>query len=195
MEEKTQGILLHCFAYLGRKKILKVLTQDSGLLTFMAQNERFPTTPFCLAEWVFFRGQKEIYSLKDATLLDPLLELRQDYHVLSAAGSMAQNLLQTQMPNKKAPFHLSFAYFKKLPLNPTILQASFQLKLLLFEGLLSPERPSLFTEEEWEQVSILAFGERFSLIQEVKEAPFSKIQSLFKERFGIGMCTERDSNP
>ncbi len=193
MEEKTPGILLHSFSYLGQKKILKVLTQDHGLLTFMAKSARFPTTPFCIAEWVFLKGQKEIYSLTDATLLDPLLELRQDYKVLSSAAILAQDLLQTQMPNKKGPFHLACAFFKKLSLNPDILGASFRLKLLLYEGLLSADRDPAFSLSEWEQVSILAFGDRFSQILEVKQVPFGKIKMLFDERFG--RCTERDSNP
>lgn len=177
---KTPGLLLQSIPYLGQKKILKVLTPEHGLIAFFAKTTQL--TPFCLAEWVYLKSHKEIHPLQDSTLLDPLLELRQDYNTLAAAGAIAQDLLRTQLPGKKAPFALACAYFKKLPLNPQILAASFRLKLLLHEGLLSPEPEPTFTSAEWEQVALLAFARQFSLIQELTAAPYEKIRALFEER-------------
>lgn len=179
-EEKTQGILLQLTPYLGRKKILKVFTRDSGLISLFAKSTHL--SPFCIAEWVYHKGVKEIYSLKDTTLLDPLLPLRDSYATLSAAGSMAQDLLRTQFPDKKTPelFDLACLYLKHLPSNPTIFAASFRLKLLFYEGLLSTTPAPSFTPTEWETVTLLAFSRKLSLIQEQRNAPLEKIQTLFE---------------
>jgi recombinational DNA repair protein (RecF pathway) len=177
---KTPGLLLQSIPYLGQKKILKILTSEHGLISLFVQKTSL--SPFCHAEWVYLKSTREIHTLQDSTLLDPLLELRTDYAILSAAGSIAQDLLRTQMPGKKGPLSLALAYLKKLPLNPPILAASFRLRLLLHEGLFSPEPDPTFTPPEWEQVSTLAFCRHFSEISEQKTAPFSKIATLFDQR-------------
>jgi DNA repair protein RecO len=182
MEAKILGLLLHTTPYLGRKKILKIFTPD-GLLTCITASPRIPTDPFCLAEWVYKKTQTEIYPLLDATLLDSLHHLRENFATLTAAGSIAQDLLKTQMPHKPAPeiFELATLYLKKLPLNPSTLAASFRLKLLYHEGLLSEEEPT-FTPEEQAQVAILAFSRKLSLIASAASVPQEKIELLFKMR-------------
>jgi len=177
--ETSKGLLLQAIPYLGQKKILKILTQDHGLISLMTRSS---ASPFCIAEWVYKKTQKELSTLTDFSLLDPLLELRQDYTLITAAGSMARDLLRTQMPNKPAPFTLACAYFKKLPLNPQMMLASFRLKLLIHEGLLSSDVEPNFSDLEWEQLSTLAFARQFSQIQEQKEAPLEKIGALFEEK-------------
>jgi len=177
---KTPGLLLQSVPYLGQKKILKVLTPEHGLITLFAK--KTPLVPFSIAEWVYRKSNTEMHPLQETSLLDPLLELRKDYTVLNAAGAMAQDLSKTQLPGKKAPFALACAYLKRLPLNPLILAASFRLKLLIFEGLLSEEIDPTFSIEEWEQVKILSFGKQFSQIQALTKAPFRKIELLFEER-------------
>lgn len=179
MMETTLGILLQTIPYLGQKKILKVLTPEHGLLSFITQK---PLSPFCIAEWVYRKTQKEIHTLTDFSLTDSLLELRQNYSVISAAGSIAQDLLLTQMPGKPSPYTLAAAFLKKLPLNPPILALSFSLKLLIHEGLFSSDTESDFTPDEWEQVKILAFAKHFSQIQEITNVPFGKVRALFNKR-------------
>lgn len=181
-EEKTIGLLLQSIPYLGKKKIFKIFTRDHGLISLFVRST--PLSPFCIAEWVYHKGQKEIHTLKDSSLLDPLLFLRESYAILSAAGSIAQDLLRTQFPDKGAPelFDLVYLYLKNLPANPQILAASFRLKLLFHEGLLSTEPFPSFTPTEWEQVSVLAFSRQLSMIQSQKSAPFEKINALFEER-------------
>lgn len=216
LETKTEGVLLQAIPYLGKQQILKVLTPDEGLLTFMMKasfkNASALGSPFCIAEWVYRKGPKEIHPLKDGSILDPLLSLRQSYDRLVAAGTMAQDLLRSQLPAKQAQalYSLVCAYFKKLPAfsDPALLVASFRLKLLLQEGLLSLERECttcqapafhlhagesfclshapfpgfLFSEEEWEQMQVLAFARQFSLLQSLSKAPYQKIEQLFLER-------------
>jgi DNA repair protein RecO len=176
----TPGLLLQSTPYLGQKKILKILTAEHGLISLFASKTNL--APFCLAELVYLKSTHELHKLQDITLLDPLLELKSDYTLLSHAGSIAQDLLRTQFPGKKAPLDLAYAYLKKLPLNPPLLLASFRLKLLLHEGLLSSEPDPLFTPQEWEQISVLAFSRKFSLIQALTQAPFSKIEHMFESR-------------
>jgi len=151
IEEKTAGILLQAIPYLGQKRILKILTPEEGLLSFIAQRSIAPvfTTPFVYAEWVYKKNQRELYPLNDATLLDDLAALKQTYAHVTAAGQMAQDLLRTQLPNKSCPelFALTLACFRKLPLfqDPNLLLAMFRLKLLSSEGLIS-ELPTPLTE-------------------------------------------------
>jgi recombinational DNA repair protein (RecF pathway) len=180
MEEKISGLLLQSIPYLGQQKILKVLTAESGLLSFMSKSPKHPTTPFALAEWVYRRTQKEIHTLLDATLLDPLPELRRDYLTLTTAGTLVQDLLRTQFPHKKAPLDLAYAYLKKLPRAPTLLLASFRLRLLAFEGLLSPD--PLFTPAEWAQIEHLATARHFSTLLQIEKAPLEKICHFFEMR-------------
>lgn len=184
MSTTTVGLLLQSISYLGQKKILKVFTPELGLLSFFAQKTKLD--PFCLAEWVYRKTEKEIYPLQDATLLDPLLDLRSNYNALISAGAIAQDLLRTQLPGKRAPelFDLALLYLRKLPSAPELLAASFKLKLLLHEGLLSEEPNPSFTPLEWGQIEILAFSRKLSAIQSLQTAPYSKIQLLFEDRIG-----------
>lgn len=214
MEEKSRGILLASIPYLGKKRILKVFTAESGLISLITHSsQKAPfTAPFCAAEWVYRKSEKEIFPLLDATLLDPFSDLRQSYEIVSAAGSMANDLLRFQLPAKSSHilYDLLFAYFKRLATSSNLfsLTGSFRLKLLLQDGLfsLSPctvcEGESLtllqgesrcllhgsggisFTPEEWKILIVLTYGRQFSHIESIDvSGNFSeKIRNLFEER-------------
>jgi len=134
---------LQSIPYLGQKKIIRVLSPESGLLSLFVLKRMSPilTTPFLLGEWVYRKGQKEIQQLTDAGLLDDLSALKTNYSHLAIAGLIAQDLLRTQFPGKAAhePFALALACLRKLPqfCEPATLLAAFRLKLLFLEGLLS----------------------------------------------------------
>ncbi len=181
MEEKAAGLLLQTTPYLGQKKILKIFTPH-GMATLFAQ--KCTLTPFCIAEWVWSNTQKEIGTLKDTTLLDPLLCLKESYPLILAAGQLAKDLLRTQLPGKGAPevYQLACLYFKKLPLAPTAFVASFKLKLLLHEGLLSLEQDPLFSSSEWETVLALTYARTISHIVGQSKIPEALISALFDER-------------
>lgn len=183
-DEKTVGLLLQTVPYLAGRRIVKVLTSESGLLSFLAPRKISPalTTPFVWAEWVFAKDHREIQRLKDATLLDDLAALKQDYPRLAAAGQIARDLLRSQMPGKPAAelLALALACLRKLPLfiHPHLLAASFRLKLLSHEGLLHPvdlSSPLLQT---------LAFSRSFHELSNVapEEADLRKIDLLIEER-------------
>ena len=203
MEEKQQGLLLHSIPYLNNSHILKIFTQEEGLISIFTKKKdhRALASPFCIAEWVYKKRQSDMYTLLDGSLLDPLLDLRQSFASLSAAGSMAQDILKSQLPSQASPqlYALLCSYFKKIPQfkTPEILAISFRLKLLLHEGLLSlkPDcslcsrpasilaqgesfcpshapSPNLhFTPEEWAQLHALTFASNFSSIHPLELNP------------------------
>jgi DNA repair protein RecO len=185
MSISTPGLLLQAIPYLGKKLILKVFTPEQGLISFFAQESKL--APFCLAEWIYRKTEKEIHSIQDSSLIDPLLELRESYPSLSAAGSIAKDLLRTQMPDKKAPelFLLAHLYFTNLHTSPELFAASFRLKLLFYEGLFSEDLDTSFTSTEWQQVHTLAFTRKLSDIKNLQNAPYNKIKLIFEERFGL----------
>jgi DNA repair protein RecO len=202
MQTKSQGILLLAIPYLGKGRILKVFTEDAGLITLVSKKPSLAVfSPFCIAEWIYQKKQSEIFTLLEGSLIDGLLSLRQSYATLTAAGSMAQDLLRTQLPAKSAPglYHLLSSYFKKTFSFecPAILAASFRMKLLLHEGLLALQTncihcdlpatslmqgesvcpahssPSAigFSISEWQILHCLTFAKQFSLLQQIDCPP------------------------
>ncbi len=146
MLERSPGLLLQSISYLGSHRILKVLTPEHGLISllakFAASRKRSwsaLTTPFLLAEWVYVRGKSDLSVLKDGSLVEPFLELKTSYGRLSTAGQMAQDLLRTQMPEKRAegPFSLAVESFQELGAgkNPADVLVHFRKALLDWEGL------------------------------------------------------------
>ncbi len=183
-EKKIEGLLLQAIPYLENQKILKVLTPQEGLLTLMAKKRALGpfTHPFLIAEWVYRRGKGEIHSLIDATLLNDLSDLRNNYTTLTTAGLLAQDLLKTQWPEKPGhgPYLLATAFLQKLFLNPETLLASFRLKLLLHDGHIG-EQTLPFSQEEQKIVDQLIFSRQFSFLQNLKieQTLQEKIQQLF----------------
>lgn len=211
MEEKNLGILLLSISYLGKKKILKVYTAEAGLVTLMAKS-RDLTSPFCIAEWLYRKSEREIHTLVDGTLLDPLSNLRSSYEVLTAAGSIANDLLRSQLPSKPSPllYELLVAYLRKLPTSPApqTLAISFRLKLLLHDGLLSlrphcshcTEPATILLrgesyckthgiggenfEKDWGLLLLLGHGKQFSLFDQVlvSQSLQERTKSIFQEQ-------------
>ncbi len=166
----------------------------------MANRRTFSAfAPFCIAEWVYQKkGSKDLYRLRDASLLDPLLLLRTSYSHLTAASAIARNILASQMSLQSAPnlYALLQSYLQRLAQfdNPNTLSLSFVLKLLTHEGLLSirpqcalcnnealaiKEGESLchdhsslqdvfFSSEEWKTVLLLTHAKQFSLLQQIE---------------------------
>ncbi len=173
------------------------------------------TTPFCHGEYHFRRGRGELFSFRDGSVLDDHINLRNSLKSLQTAGSLANAVLSSQLAGKPAPalFLLYKAYHKQIPhfKNPETLFASFTLKLLKYEGLLtiSPtcahcdgptplllhEGESLcsehpinggfrFSPPEWEALLTLANSSQFSSLSDLILPPslFPKIQALFSSR-------------
>lgn len=183
LEEITEGLLLQAIPYLEKKKILKVFTPEFGLISLIAKSGQSQslTTPFCIAEWVFAKKKGEIHRFIEGKVLDDLQGLKKDYKAIVTAGAMAKELLQSQLPHKKAPelYALSCLYLKNLPLNPGSFLASFKLKLLVSEGLFPHESHPIFTPEEWEKVLALAGVRRLSSLIQIQCSFATKIDQFF----------------
>jgi DNA repair protein RecO (recombination protein O) len=146
-EEKTEGIVLRSQDFKERHRIITLYSPE-GLISLIVKNISRKntrllslTTPFTLAEYHYRRGQSELLSFHDGTLLDDHLILRQSYTSLQAAGALANAILSSQMPGKSSPalFVLYKSYHKQVPgfTDPAALIASFYLKLLKHEGHLT----------------------------------------------------------
>lgn len=207
--EEREGILLQSIPYLENRRILKVFTKDAGLLPLIASTKKAPfAIPFCRAEWVYRISSSDLHSLKDASLLDPMLSLKQSFDLIEAAGSIAGDLLRSQLPHKASHglYELLLASLSHLPRNPKAVAQSFRLKLLQFEGLLrlqpscvQCENPAstlaqgesvctrhaanaaAFSSNEWNLLLALGLARRFSEIGETQIPPSfaQKTKELF----------------
>lgn len=149
-EKQSEGIVLKSIPYKDSDRILSVFTPDRGVISLYVGriSKSRPamvnlTTPLCRAEFIFRKGRSDLHRFVDGTILDLNLKLRRSYQQLEYAGKMLNAILTSQMPGKSAPalYVLLTNYLKRLSDFPRLdaLWASFQLKLLKHEGLLSIE--------------------------------------------------------
>ena len=155
----SEGILLRSAPYINRKQILTVFTAEAGLVSLIASPPNLPA-PFCIGEWVYKKGRKDLHFLREMSLLHPLMELREQEASLFAAGRIAQALLRWAATPDPKLYQLCKAYFLQIHRFPApeALLASFRLKLLQHEGLLALNR---ICSQCPEPTSALAFGECF----------------------------------
>jgi DNA repair protein RecO (recombination protein O) len=176
-EEKTEGLLLQSIPYLGTQTILKIFTPEQGLLSLIVKKGIFQ--PFCIGEWVYIEKAQGLYPLKDASIFEYFVELRNDFKTLSSAGKIGRALLQSQLPGKGGNLYaLAVAYFKKLSQfsHPETLVSSFLLKLLMHDGLLSLKDTC---SECGEKASILTQGESFCRKHSSTESIFFSEEEFF----------------
>ena len=145
-EERTLGIVLRSLDYKDSQRIITVFT-PIGLLSFIVKGITRRTsllaltTPFSEGEFIFRRSRSDLLSFLDGTVNDNHLPLRQRLSSLETAGSLAHAILSSQLDGKSSTdlYQLFRFYLKQVPSfeSPSSLLASFQLKLLLHEGLLA----------------------------------------------------------
>ncbi len=147
-EKRVEGVVLKAIPFKENDRILSIFTPDRGVMSLYVRglSKKKPTlvnltTPLCRGEFVFRKGRTDLHRFIDGTILDLHLPLRRSYKHLEYAGKMLQAILQSQMPGKSANrlYALLTSYLKKLPDSsfPETMWASFQLKLLKYEGLLA----------------------------------------------------------
>ncbi len=162
--EKTEGIVLRSLTYQEDARILTLFTKDLGLISLMLKGvsprslqKMAAASPFCQAEFVYFKGQSDMLHYRDSTLLNEHLFLRNKLSSLQTAGALVQALLKSQMPGKSSPalYHLLDTYLKQIPAfsDSAPLVTSFYLKILSHEGVLllsdlaaSPQEGALLEE-------------------------------------------------
>ena len=115
------------------------------------------------------KSQRDFFSLQDSSLLDPHHQLRSSYQSISAAGSIAHDLLRSQLPSQSSSdlYQLLLACFSHLSKNPEAIAQSFRLRLLQLEGVLLIEQfcDPFFTEEELHLIRTLGLAKRFSELE------------------------------
>lgn len=195
--ESTEGIVLQATAFQDRHRIIKVFTKNKGLLSFFvknvsANNPRLVAicSPFCRAEWIFQSSSKDLYKIKDSSVIDANLQLRDRLESLHSGGDILRVILETQLPNKPSAniYALLHSYLRKIPQckDPSILSISFQLKLATAEGLLHIEPTCSICKKE--KACCVADGESFCKNHKPPNTPildeteFSFLQKLTYSR-------------
>lgn len=222
--EKVEGIVLRSQDFKERHRIITLFTAQ-GLISLIVKhisrkNTRLLalTTPFCHGEYLFQRSPLGLPRFQDGSILDDHMDLRQNFGFLQTAGTLAQTILTSQMPDKPAPtlFALYKSYHKQVPCfpDPMPLLASFSLKLLKHEGLLtissqctscevaparllqdgesvcpqhSLQEALPFSDAEWESLLVLSNAQQFSTLRSLTMLPSlsQKIQTLFQSRLSF----------
>lgn len=152
---KTEAIVLKTSPYGDYNQIVTFYTQDFGLLKCAAKHSRSPKNklssllaPFNELEIYFLLRDRDLETIQSAQLVNPNLPLRHSLETLSAASLCTEALLKTQMPGKSSPllYALLKKYLELVPeaKSPEAVSASFILKLLKHEGLLSWENEESF---------------------------------------------------
>lgn len=167
-EKYIEGIVLKSIPFRECDRILHLFTAEKGVIALFAKriSTKCPlkinlTSSLCRAKFIFQKRRSDLYYLIDGTIIDLHLGLRRSYTHLQVGGKMLQLIFTSQMPGKSVPslYALLVAYLQQLSnfSDPTSLWASFQLKLLRHEGLLSlhticsscfKERASCITQGE-----------------------------------------------
>lgn len=190
-EEKTEGIVLRAFAYRENERILTVFTQEAGLISLIVKRLSSSllslASPFCRSEFLYRKGNTDLFRFLDGTPIDYHLFLREKLSHLDSASALAQAILSSQMPHKPAPalYALLLSYLKHLPqfAQPSPLLSSFYLKTLLHEGLYSADH-SPFSLEEQKIVHALILCKQFQELEkcDVPAELADKIHRFFKEK-------------
>jgi len=220
--KEIEGVVIRSFAYGEHDKILHIFTPDEGMVHLIAKGAlrqkkkgSLSVEPFTLGTFFYkHKPHHKLYQCFEVVPTNLHQFLRRHIDKLNCACQMALAVVQTQMSNQAAPqlFGLLCYYLKKLETssNPASILASFRLKLLRHDGVLSlpahccvcettllkfwfygeltyckahaPQPSEYFSEEEAQQLTILALTKEFSDIETAYLPPelVEKINLFFK---------------
>ncbi len=192
------AIVLKATKYEDDGRILKIFTKEAGLVSVIVKKIskkgtywQTLTSPLARGEFHLKQGNSALYTLSDASLTDPYLEIRENLDKLEAACTILRALLLSQHPEKASPalFHLTLVYLKKLKTfsTPALIALSFQMKLLNFEGLFPESKEELqetIGADEWVQLQCLCHTKTFDLLESISPSTLLKktAESLFQSR-------------
>lgn len=147
-EERATGIILESRPFEDAHKILNVFTFESGLIKLFIQNaerKALPLQPYCKMEFVYRKGKSDLDYYLEAKLIKTLPVINKEdpkrgLLEIHIAHHLRKTLLRTLCTSQPAPqLYLLFeAYLTTLPLvnHPENLLCSFQLKWMVYEGIL-----------------------------------------------------------
>lgn len=199
-EEKCEGIVLRSLDYKERERIITLFTPEAGVVSLIVKGiskKNYSllalTTLFCRAEFLYRRGKSDLFRFVDGTILNEHPSLRSRLSSLQAAAELSRAILHSQFPGKASPalYALFSLYLAQIPEfeTPGALIASFMLKLLRHEGVLSLSAectlPALqrFSPSEWKVLEILAHSRQFAALKTlcVDLDLLEKVRVLFSE--------------
>jgi len=180
--EQVEGIVLRAQDYKENERLITLFT-PLGILSLIARGIGSKhksllalTTPLCHGEYHIQPGRSDLIRLRDGTVLNEHLILRERLDWLRSAGSITQVVLRSQMPGKPAPalFHLYKAYLQHIPKirHLEALYCSFCLKVLKHEGV--------FSDTFWEdhlEFKLLTAMEKTQLLHLSQIKKFSELDN------------------
>lgn len=185
---KTTGVVLRYIDVKDNDRIIVLLTRELGLIKVYAAGARsrnhqagVASNPLVESEWILKEGREELYFFKEASILSQNLHLRTNLDALQAACDSIKATEKGIVEGDPAPeiYDLLMLFLQHFSdaISPKSVKAVYQLKLLLYQGLLGEEDPPELLELS--ELRSLAALLTLQLPQHHEEA----IQSLFHERF------------
>lgn len=143
-----EAIVLNTIPFQDSHQISTLFTREMGLCKAIGSFSRLPKnalfgslTPLNHIEVMFRPSKSDLLKIESASILNPCAPIRKDYDLLHHACCMLNSLMKFQLPHKPAPilFELLKSYLSLIAdaKSPAAISASFQLKLLRHEGLIS----------------------------------------------------------
>lgn len=143
-----EAIVLHTIPFQDSHQISTLFTREMGLCKAIGSFSRLPKnalfgslTPLNHIEVIFRPSKSDLLKIESASILNAYAPIRKDYDLLHHACGMLNALVKFQFPHKPAPilFELLKSYLSLIgdSQSPEAILASFQLKLLRHEGLIS----------------------------------------------------------
>lgn len=144
----TEGIILRVIPFQDYHQIVSIFTPGAGVIKVLhkgsraqRKNGKSPCMPLTKVEVAYREKKGEIFGCHELNCAEMFPLLRKDLCFLETGCDLLQVVLDSQLMGKEAPqlYALLYAYLKKIPQtpNPWILAASFRLKLLKHDGLIS----------------------------------------------------------
>lgn len=172
----TEGIVLQNIPYGNHDQILTLFTKEKGLVKLFCNKTKskgIHFSPMMNVEIVYREKKSEICACEEISLLQSYLKLRSQLSYLQAACDMILAIQKSQWMGRSVPdlYQLFVYYLNRLPelFDPWILPASLKLKILKYEGLLTPETfvQKNFETDEVESLIVLAFTQDFQKLKSI----------------------------
>jgi hypothetical protein len=148
---KEEAIILKRSLFEEKASLIDLFCQQSGLVKLFVQGANTALHPFCLVECVLQKGKKDLYYLKEASCL-ALLPKERTPATLEVATRLSLALTSMTRDADVYALYKSFLSHAHMAKRPHNWIASFLLKLLAHEGLLSLDPPPsahAFDAGEW----------------------------------------------
>jgi DNA repair protein RecO (recombination protein O) len=137
-----EGIVIKITPFADYDKILTVLTEQGLIKIYAKLGRKSPIQKLALTgllnrcEFILLESKTELYKLKEGSVLDAHLGLRQSLNRLLCAQQMASALLHHLWPGKPCPqlYRLFAAFLKKTSESDLSLLTPFLVKLWVHEG-------------------------------------------------------------